>query len=413
MARYLLLSNGHGEDLSGALIGKALKGLGNQVEALPIVGLGNAYKAAGIGVIGEAKEFSTGGLGYTSLKGRIKEVIQGQIFYLLKRLLLLLRLANYYDLIVVIGDVIPVFAAWLSGRPAVTYLVAYSSHYEGKLQLPWPCGLCLKNRRFLGLFTRDQLTAKDLSKQLNRSVLFLGNPFMDPVLTPQSQLPSCKLRLGLLPGSRRPELDSNLLAIMHVISLLPKPFIVNQGLSLDIALVSALNDNELEELIKGSNWELKRPSGILKTTQLIKSPFKINVLRDSFIKVLQSSDVLLSMAGTAAEQAIGLAKPVIQLIGNGPQFTYTFAEAQRRLLGPTIFCVDGTPFKSYTMHKTAALIIELLKRSKEDIRLQKACQFQAEKRIGTRGGSQYIAEAISQLLSQKQKKESPPSDRKN
>ena len=43
------------------------------------------------------------------------------------------------------------------------------------------------------------------------------------------------------------------------------------------------------------------------------------------------------MAGTATEQAIGLAKPVIQIEGKGPQFTKSFAEAQRRLLGRYVF----------------------------------------------------------------------------
>ena len=37
------------------------------------------------------------------------------------------------------------------------------------------------------------------------------------------------------------------------------------------------------------------------------------------------------MAGTAAEQTVGLSKPVLQLVGQGPQFTKSFAEAQRRI----------------------------------------------------------------------------------
>lgn len=48
------------------------------------------------------------------------------------------------------------------------------------------------------------------------------------------------------------------------------------------------------------------------------------------------------MAGTAAEQAVGLAKPVLQLPGQGPQFTASFAEAQRRLLGPQCFAPRAT-----------------------------------------------------------------------
>ena len=50
MARLLLLSNGHGEDLSGALLGQALKAQGHEVEALPLVGRGNPYSEHLIGL---------------------------------------------------------------------------------------------------------------------------------------------------------------------------------------------------------------------------------------------------------------------------------------------------------------------------------------------------------------------------
>ena len=95
MARFLVLSNGHGEDLSGALIGKALKRMGHQVEALPLVGRGAAYVETGIVTLGKTKEFSTGGLGYTSFLGRITEILQGQIFYLFKRFLLLQKYPSF------------------------------------------------------------------------------------------------------------------------------------------------------------------------------------------------------------------------------------------------------------------------------------------------------------------------------
>ena len=182
--RILLLSNGHGEDLSGALIGQALQQRGLAVEALPLVGHGRAYSQAGILVRGRTREYSTGGLGYTSFLGRLTEVVQGQILYLISRLMLLLRIARRYRLILVVGDVIPVLAAWLSGRPTATYLVAYSSHYEGKLRLPWPCTPCLRQRRTVAIYSRDALTAADLTGQLQRPVHFLGNPFFDGALSP-------------------------------------------------------------------------------------------------------------------------------------------------------------------------------------------------------------------------------------
>ena len=136
------------------------------MDALPLVGNGQPYRDAGIDLIGGTQEFSTGGLGYTSLRGRLTELLQGQVVYLLQRLLRLLRISRRYDLVVVIGDVIPVMAAWLCGRPVATYLVAYSSHYEGRLRLPWPCAQCLRSSRFKAVFSRDQLSADDLSSCL-------------------------------------------------------------------------------------------------------------------------------------------------------------------------------------------------------------------------------------------------------
>ena len=48
MSKILLLSNGHGEDLSGSLLAKYLLKKGYLVEALPIVGDGENYKKANI-----------------------------------------------------------------------------------------------------------------------------------------------------------------------------------------------------------------------------------------------------------------------------------------------------------------------------------------------------------------------------
>ena len=69
MFKILILSNGHGEDLSGSLIAKQLVKSGYSVHALPIVGKGNYYKKEKIKIIGKTKEFTTGGIGYNSFKG--------------------------------------------------------------------------------------------------------------------------------------------------------------------------------------------------------------------------------------------------------------------------------------------------------------------------------------------------------
>ena len=388
MGQILLLSNGHGEDVSGALIGQALQSLGHHVQALPLAGLGNPYRQADIALLGRSHEFSTGGIGYTSLRGRLTELVQGQILYLLRRLLRLLRHGHRFDLIVVVGDVIPVIAAWLTRRPVATYLVAYSSHYEGRLRLPWPCGELLASSRFQAVFSRDQLTADDLTGQLQRPVQFIGNPFMDPVLTPAEPLPIARQRIGLLPGSRRPELEENLLLLMQLIEKLP----VTAELSLDLALVASLEDAALHALAASVGWRLEQ--GVLSRPGTVP----ITVRRDAFQSVLQHSDLVIGMAGTAIEQAVGLARPALQLPGKGPQFTARFAEAQRRLLGPTVFCAPGDAGSSENIDATAALALDLLKRSRSDQLLQEQCRREASRRLGTAGGGMRMAAAISKLL---------------
>ena len=388
MARILLLSNGHGEDLSGALLAQDLQQQGHSVQALPLAGLGSAYRKAGVPLLGRSHEFSTGGIGYTSLQGRLTELLQGQVLYLLKRLIRLLRHRHRFDLILVVGDVIPVIAAWLSHRPVATYLVAYSSHYEGQLRLPWPCAALLKSKRFKAVYSRDQRTAEDLSHQLHRPVTFLGNPFMDSVLTAAPTAPASGQHIGLVPGSRRPELEQNLQLLLQLMELLP----TTPPCSVDLALVPSLDDVSLQRLSNRIGWRLT--NGVLQRDGAVS----INVRRGAFKAVLQNSDLVIGMAGTAIEQAVGLAKPVLQVPGQGPQFTAAFAEAQRRLLGPTVFCAPGESGSREALKATAELALALLDRFRGDPIFQQQCRVEAKRRLGEAGGGQRMAAAISALL---------------
>ena len=61
--------------------------------------------------------------------------------------------------------------------------------------------------------------------------------------------------------------------------------------------------------------------------------------QQSFNDYLYEADLAVAMAGTATEQFVGLGKPAIAIPGTGPQFTPAFAEAQSRLLGPSLILV--------------------------------------------------------------------------
>ena len=104
------------------------------------------------------------------------------------------------------------------------------------------------------------------------------------------------------------------------------------------------------------------------------------------------------MAGTAAEQAVGLARPVLQLAGQGPQFTEGFAEAQRRLLGPSVFCAPGEAGDPVTLECTAQMVLDLLERNHQDAELRSICDREAMNRLGPAGGGSRMAASISRLL---------------
>jgi len=405
VSRILLISNGHGEDLSGSLLGRELLQRQQSVEALPLVGAGEAYRRAGLGVIGSTRNFSTGGLGYTSLRGRLTELGQGQVQYLFGRIMTLIRRRRDYGLVVAVGDLVPVLAAWLSGRPAVVYLVAYSSHYEGKLRLPWPCGWLLRQDRIQAIWSRDALTADDLSGQLGRPVQFLGNPFQDAVAAAAGPTPAARGRspqgLGLLPGSRLPEAKANLVLMLKVLQRLPEPLQRPGALRLQAALVGGLTAAEVLAAAAPLGWTLVEADRGGQDTVLRRGPLELRLLWQGFVEVLRHSDLLLAMAGTAAEQAVGLGKPVLQLAGAGPQFNGRFAEAQRRLLGAGVSCARGGSGEDATLSTTAAMVADQLERLGDPERgpawRRELAQIAAA-RLGPPGGSARQAEAIMERL---------------
>ncbi|MBD2423630.1 lipid-A-disaccharide synthase-related protein [Cyanobium sp. FACHB-13342] len=403
MKPVLLVSNGHGEDLSGALVAAQLRERGIAVEALPLVGHGSPYRQLGIPVLGRTRSCSTGGLGYTSLAGRLSELVEGQLLYVLGRLLLLRRRRQGYGLVLAVGDVLAVLGGWLSGLPTAVYLVAYSSHYEGRLQLPWPCSWLLGRPAIRAIWSRDGLTASDLSQQLARPVTFLGNPFLDVVSPSPAAQPSRPPSSGaaqqpqllLVPGSRLPEAARNLKLMLQLVALLPGDWVQAQNLRLRAALVPDLSLDRITQLARPLGWQLEGQD------HLSCGSLRLELAWGQFAAILPQASLVLCMAGTAAEQAVGLGKPVLQLPGQGPQFTAGFAEAQRRLLGPGVHWAGGGRGQTPSLQASAALARTLLDEQTDPkrgpTRRQQLAAIGLE-RIGQPGGSQTMAAAIMALL---------------
>ncbi len=381
MPRILLLSNGHGEDLSGSLLAKHLIKSGISVDALPIVGKGMHYKKERIRILGKTQEFKTGGIGYNSLKGIMYEIFGGEIIYFFKKLYLSYKVRKKYDFYFVVGDIVPIFFAWFARKHFFTYLVAYSSHYEGKLNLPWPCKFFLLSINAKKIYTRDYLTANDLTQQLKKKVSFLGNPFMDKFYLIKNRKKKFAYSIGLLPGSRFPEILDNLVSILEILENMSnlKYF---ENIEFNFAIVNALSTKQIKSILKGREWVKIKKNLINNTLEFNYKFIKVNFKWNSFEEILFKSKFVISMAGTATEQAIGLGKPVIQIEGKGPQFTKSFAEAQRRLLGKYVFCAVNYKNKKDKINQTINLMIKVMYLIKLDKKFLSSCLANGNLRFG-------------------------------
>ena len=184
--------------------------------------------------------------------------------------------------------------------------------------------------------------------------------------------------------------------MLEVLAQLPEHLQQPDQLGLSAALVGRLGPEEVAPLASRLGWRLDSEAGTI--TRLRRGPLRLELVWGRFADVVQHSDLVLSMTGTAAEQAVGLGKPVLQLVGSGPQFTDNFAEAQRRLLGPSVFCAEGRSGSPEQREATARLLAQLLGELQRDGALAERCHRNGLERIGAGGGTARIADAVVAAL---------------
>ena len=388
----LFMSNGHGEDLNSSLILQELLTIAPDITitAMPLVGEGNAYRSLKLPLIGQPKTLPSGGIFYMNPLTLLKDVGAGLIGLTLYQIRTLLKCSSHYHLIVAVGDIFPVTMAYISGRPYVAFLVSTSSFYEGKLNLPWLTRYCLRSPRCLAIFTRDAFTAEDLQKQGFKKAYFGGYPIMD-ILTPTGtniNLNPHLSTIALLPGSRSPEALNNLGLLLQVCAELAKL----ETLQFRVALVKAIQEGDLKALGRQLEWQYESPGILLKKQG--DDLIKVECYYNAFADIITNCDLVLGMAGTAVEQAVGLGKPVIQLPGKGPQFTYAFAEAQMRLLGISVKTIG----KRYNDPHLFPEVVQTIQTILKDENYLKNCVKNGQERVGKPGGSMGIAKVITQFL---------------
>ncbi|MEM7770331.1 MAG: lipid-A-disaccharide synthase-related protein [Cyanobacteria bacterium P01_A01_bin.37] len=414
--RLLCLSNGHGEDAIAIRIVRALQHCSSSTDivALPIVGKGDAYAHHNIPIVGPVKAMPSGGFIYMDGKQLARDVQGGLLSLTLTQLQFVRQWANTGGSILAAGDIVPLLFGWASGAPYAFVGTAKSEYYirdeqrllsrsswfeqfeswSGSVYLPWERWL-MQHPRCKAAFPRDTLTAKIL-QQWPISVFDVGNPMMDDLDlrhnadSPQlaQAVESATRTVVLLPGSRIPEAYANWTLILRSVqstvqqsSDRPLLFLSAIAPSLDVASLSAS--------LHQQNWQLtpdcettENSTSLHTFTQGIHT---LMLVQAGFTTCIHYADGAIAMAGTATEQFVGLGKPAFILPGKGPQFTPAFAEAQTRLLGPSVILVDDP-------NTMGACIDRVFNEPKQLQRIQS----NGHRRMGKSGASERIAQILLQ-----------------
>lgn len=394
--RVLFISNGHGEDNHSAHVIRRLKELDPSVEiaALPIVGTGRAYRQEAVPIIGPTRGvFPSGGFSYMDRRLLLADIRSGLLGLTWGQFRAMRRHVRQCDLVHATGDSVGQSFAWLSGLPYISFISCLSALYEGHLSLDLGMPRLLRSPRCRAVFTRDPFTAEDLRRQGYGKVRFGGIPSLDWIVPEGKEL---GLRLhepmvGLLPGSRLPEAERNFTLMLRFVEEVSKR--MSTPPAFRAALVPALVER-LAPLVGAEGWSCDGE-------RLGKSlgpglEAEILVPRDAFNDIALRSNLVVGMAGLAVDQTVALGKPVIQFAGDGPQFTYAFAEAQDRLLGLCCRTIGRGPARYQDLVEGAAVLEATL----ADHAYLERCRGEGRQRLGRTGGSTRIASAVLEALAE-------------
>jgi uncharacterized protein (TIGR03492 family) len=394
--KILFISNGHGEDLNGSQVLQALRQQQPDWElvAMPVVGEGHAYRNLGVQIIGPTQALPSGGFVYMNRWKLLEDIWAGLFGLLWQQFKAIRNYSKECTTIFATGDIVVLLLAYFTNKPFTLFIVSTSAYYENRISVPWPTILLMGSSRCQQIFTRDRYTAEVLQAQGITKAIFAGYPVMD-VLVPTGQnlhLSTAAPMVAMLAGSRVPEAAENL-EILLDLAIATYP--INPDLQWRLAATPnllAIDDagsSPLQRSIAAKGWQ------DLGDGWLIYPPLQVKVFysAQAFADILECSTIVVGMAGTAIEQAVGLGKPVIQIPSKGPQFTYSFAEAQMRLLGCSVQTI-GKQATPATIAEAAQAIQNTLADPQYFIR----CQENGLERMGQAGGSAMIAQVFGENI---------------
>lgn len=399
--KLLVLSNGHGEDVIAIRIIERLRQNTPKLElaALPIVGQGYDYQRNQIPVIGRVQQMPSGGFIYQGGKPLLQDLRGGLVQLTREQLKLVQQWGQTGGLILAVGDIVPLFYAWLSKVNYAFVGTAKSEYYLRdelswlpqtswlerqfkSVYLPWERWL-MSRPRCKAVFPRDSLTTTVL-QQWSIPAYDLGNPMIDGLTNKSLSPKNGELEILLLPGSRMPEALRNwqkiLVAVWSIIKAYPQT-----KLQFRAAIAPSLDLKPFMVYSVSQGWRLKLNQA--PTVTLTQNSSTLLLTQERNLEFFEVSQVAIALAGTATEQFVGLGKPAIIFPGEGPQFTYGFAEAQSRLLGCSVVLV-----------KRPDRVGQALSQVMADEELLAQIRLNGKRRLGEAGAADRIANCLAKTL---------------
>jgi uncharacterized protein (TIGR03492 family) len=321
--RLLIISNGIGEDSVGAEIARRLPA-GFEVDAYPTLGSGRYYEGI-CRVVGPRADLASQGSRID--RGTVaRDIATGGLATIPPGLAFMRSSRKGYDRHLVIGDFIGVAGCWLSGIRNITYLDVYKTGYGRPYAAieRW-----IIKRTCRTVFNRSERLAATLVAD-GVDARAVGNVMMDTIPTAGYDTTSRRTRqqaVLLLPGSR----DLTVVNFaLQVEALLRLPEELRPDVFL--ALAAGVDPEELATAA-GLRWH--------EATESFSGDLRVHAAHGALGDLAAAADLVLSQAGTATIQSLGLGKPVITFVRKGERMKRFLEE--NRLFGEARLIVDADP----------------------------------------------------------------------
>jgi uncharacterized protein (TIGR03492 family) len=299
--RVLFIANGNGEDsIAAEIIRKLPKAI--SVEAYPMVGSGAAYEAL-CPLVGPRAQVPSEGWRHTA--GSVSRDLKGGMLASVGPAIKFLRsIRGRYDRVVVVGDGVGPLLCWLAGLQIDIYLDVFKSGYAHTYGI---IERFIIGRAAKTVFCRDHMLATTLrhAKIDGRSV---GNVMLDCV--PHGAYDFHKRRahhlaVTLLPGSRATTAYSLKMQV-DALKLLPPQLVPD----VFVAIAKGIDPQRLATAT-GLTYKSGDSNESADRGTLTGKGLTLHLAHGVLGNLIEVSDVVLSQAGTATQQALGLGTPVI------------------------------------------------------------------------------------------------------